>query len=170
MLLAAVYSARIAAGEIAGRAKRPDTSPIPDFSGEVRAARESLIRAGKSESAFPVMYIRDMLAETMSCDLGISRNEGSLRNGIRDVDYYLSVAGKISYDRSVMPYFIYSLTGILTLARAVLTCALERRESRGAHYREDFPETLEEYGYSTLISYDEGKYTVRYDKEHEYEN
>ena len=69
-----------------------------------------------------------------------------------------------------MVYEIYSLKGLLTLARAVLTCALERRESRGAHYREDYPETLAEYGYATIISYDEGAYTVRLDKEGTYES
>ncbi|MBQ2099806.1 MAG: hypothetical protein II477_01895, partial [Lachnospiraceae bacterium] len=103
-------------------------------------------------------------------DLGIVRDEASLRSGIADVDYYLSIAEKIQYDNSVMPYFNYSLTGILTLARAVLTCAQERRESRGAHYRSDYHEAKEEYASATIISYDNGAYRTRLDKEGAYES
>ena len=84
------------------------------------------------------MYIRDMLAETMQKRLGIMRDEANLSKGLEDVDYYLSVAERIRYDSSVMPYFNYSLVAILTLARATMTCALSRREIRGAHYRSDF--------------------------------
>ena len=76
----------------------------------------------------------------------------------------------IHYDSSVMPYFNYSLTAILTLARATMTCALERRESRGAHYRSDFPKMDEKLGFATIIAYNEGNYSVRLDKERAYDS
>ena len=166
-LLAAIYGGNVAAEAVAGRdaeARRPDFGRVLD------RERERLRRRQDTNSPFPVMYIRDMLAETMQKYLGIVRSEEKLVEGIRDVDYYLSVAERIHYDSSVMPYFNYSLTGILTLARATLACAKARRESRGAHYRSDFPGADERFGYATLISFDDGEYRVRLDEEGEYEN
>jgi succinate dehydrogenase / fumarate reductase flavoprotein subunit len=115
------------------------------------------------------MYIRDMLAETMQKHLGIVRSEEDLMLGLADIDYYLSIAGRLRYDSSVMPYFNYSLMAILTLARATVTCALSRRESRGAHYRSDYPQQDAACQSATIIAYDGGKYSVRLDKERIYE-
>ena len=70
----------------------------------------------------------------------------------------------------MLPYELYSLKGILTLAKAALTCAKERRESRGAHYREDYPDMREACQAATIISYDEGGFRVWFDKERAYEN
>ena len=113
---------------------------------------------------------RPSTAETMNRDLGIVREEKALKRGISDIDYDLSVADRISYDSSVMPYFNYSLPAILTLARATLTCALERRESRGAHYRSDYPEADPACAAASIVAYQEGTYSVRLDKEHAYES
>ena len=106
----------------------------------------------------------------MNKSMGIIREEASIKEGITDIDYYLSIAEKLSYDNSVLPYFNYSLSGILTLARAVLTCADARKESRGAHFRGDFPDTFDEYAHPTIVSYDNGQYNTRLDKENEYES
>ena len=57
-----------------------------------------------------------------------------------------------------MIYFIYSLQGILALARATLVSALSREESRGAHLRSDFPETSDSFKAATIISYEDGAY------------
>ena len=116
------------------------------------------------------MYIRDMLAGTMCSKLGIVRDEATLGEGLADIDYYLSVAEKINYDASVLPYFNYSLTGILTLSKAIITCAVNRKESRGAHFRSDHPESRDELCYSSIISYNNGSFSFRLDKEHEYES
>ena len=58
---------------------------------------------------------------------------------------------------------------MLILAKATLICANNRRESRGAHYRSDYPDIKEDDAFSTIISYDDGKLKVRFDKEKCYE-
>lgn len=166
-LLSAIYSGNVAAGEISGR---KGGMRHPDFSNDLECERKLLGRNMNTQSSFPVMYMRDMLAETMQKRLGIVRSEENLAQGLNDIDYDLSIAERIRYDSSVMPYFNYSLTAILTLARATVTCALERRESRGAHYRSDYPEMDGEFGFATIIAYDGGNYSVRLDKERSYES
>lgn len=166
-LLSAMYSGMVAADAIASRASsscKCNFSPLIDEENRVLQK----IRAAKSP--FPVMYMRDMVADTMRKDLGIVRSEESLEKGVSDIDYYLSVAGQICYDSSVMMYANYSLTGIMTLARATLTCANWRRESRGSHFRSDYPSALADMAYASIISYDNGQYRVRADKEHHYES
>ena len=167
-LLSAQYSGIVAAKEIA---KRTSDGEIPDFSAELKEEQERLQKLkSNKKSKFPATYIRDMLAETMRDDLGISRTETALKNGIESIDYYISVAENINYDSSVAMHELYSLSAILQLARATLTCALERRESRGAHYRADYPNSDEASAYATLISYDNGNYRVYLDKEYKYES
>ncbi|WP_295153665.1 L-aspartate oxidase [uncultured Ruminococcus sp.] len=166
-LLAAMYSGGVAAEEIAGR---PEVGRAPDFGKFISQEYDKMQERQSADSPFPVMYIRDMLAESMRSHMGIVRDEKSLDEGISDVEHLLSVAEHLRYDSSVRHYTNYSLTGILTLARATLQCARSRKESRGAHYRSDAPKTSDEYGFSTIITYDGGSYNVRLDKEHEYES
>ena len=166
-LLASVYSGKVAADDIAGRTFE---GGVPDFTDELAKARLDLEQALNTDSKFPVMYVRDMLAATMDERLGIVRNEESLDQGISDVDYYLKIADKIRYDSNVLPYYNYSLKGILILARAVLVCAKSRTESRGAHYRSDYPEADDAQKAASVIAYDGGKYNVRLDTENEYES
>lgn len=163
-LLAAVYSGKVAAEDIDGIKTDP-----PDFSTDVNEVNERLIQKRRSESKFPVMYVRGMLSDTVSSSLGIIRDKASLDNGITDIDYYLGIADKLNYDRSELEYFNYSLEGILTLAKATLISARNRCESRGAHQRKDHPETSDEYCAATVISYDNGKYTTRFTGEDGYE-
>lgn len=166
-LLAAIYGGQKAAESVAGRDSM-DTHH--SFDSYVQDETAKLMADLGSESRFPVMYIRDMAAQNLKEDLGIVRDEKRLRKGIEDVDFYLDIADKINYDSSVMPYFNYSLTGILTLARAVLVSADARHESRGAHFRSDYPEENKELQAASVISYDNGAYRVRYDMEGRYEN
>ncbi len=166
-LMAALYSGRKAADDIAGRSFSHER---PDFSEALREAERRLGSLGKKESPFPVTYVRNMLSDSMKKELGIVRNEENLNEGIRSVDYLLSVADKINYDNSVPRFLTYSLPCVLTLGKAVLISAKERRESRGSHYRSDYPEKDEKYACATIIRYDDGAFHVRYDREKEYES
>ncbi len=166
-LLAAIYSGFTAADDISGRTGCGNS---PDFRKAIENEEKALTKMLGSKSSFPVMYIRDMLAETLRKYLGIVRTEDHLKKGIEDVDYYLSIAEQIHYDSSVSAYTNYSLKGILTLARTALTCAEVRKESRGAHYRSDFPQSSDNFSCSTLISCGSDGYHVWQDKEGSYEN
>ncbi len=166
-LLAAIYGGMTAADEISGR---NNCGVKVDFTAQAENENEALNKKMNNQSRFPVMYIRDMLAATMNSKLGIVRDEKALNEGQKDVDYYLSVADKINYDPSVQPYFNYSLTGILTLSKAILACAQNRNESRGAHFRSDYPERDQALCYSSIASYNDGDICVRFDKECEYES
>lgn len=168
-LLAAVYSGRVAAASIAERKEEPVKIPAAEFDAALAASQEKLLKQSASESSFPVMYIRDMLAQTMQEKLGIVRSAQELESGTKDVDYYLSVSEKLRYDSTVSAYYNYTLPAILTLAKAIFACAQARKESRGAHYRSDFPEKSEDFACASIVSYDEGKHTVTLDRGREYE-
>ena len=166
-LLAAIYGGKVAAASIEkSKSERADI----DFSTEVCEAAEKLSFLRGSQSPYPVKYIRDMLAETMREHLGIVRNAEKLKKGIDDVSFYLSVADKIHYDRSELAYFGYSLSGILTLAKATLICALSRDESRGAHFRSDYPAANDDKKAAIIITYGNGSYQTYLDTEGKYEN
>lgn len=166
-LLSAIYSGWTAADDIAD--KRIDSTK-PDLSTYIQEEQGRLSRLQRSESPFAAMHIRDTLAETMRNHMNIVRTADSLQKGLEDIDYYLSVADSIRYDASVSAYTNYCLKPILTLARAVLTCAVSRTESRGAHFRSDFPTTSAEQESASLITYENGEYRVMPDKEKTYEN
>ena len=167
-LLAAIYSGMTAAESIVGRSVPADTNraaATDHFGLYIQNEQEKLAQHFASKSRFPVMYIRDEAAEIMNKHLGIVRDGGSLQKGVDELDYYIDIASRIRYDSSVLAYFNYSLPAILSLAKATMLSALERKESRGAHIRSDHPETREDLAASSIISYDGGEYNISYDRE-----
>ncbi len=70
--------------------------------------------------------------------LGIIRDENSLSEAIDDINELIS--DELSEEMMVR----------LQFSKAMLICALERRESRGAQVRLDYPETSEEYKKTTV--------------------
>jgi len=166
-LLSAMYSGKIAAESILGENALVERA---NFDSYIQAEQECFKKMLESDSPFVAMHIRDLLADTMREHMSIVRSADSLSKGMEDVRYYLSVADRIHYDSSVSAYINYSLKGILSLALAALTCADARKESRGAHYRSDYPTATEEYRAATIISYNEGNMLVTFDRENTYED
>ena len=73
------------------------------------------------------------------------RNVGIARNGTR---LLLSARILNLWQRTMPPPETaadFELRNMLVVARLIVEAALQRRESRGAHYREDFAEASEEW-------------------------
>ena len=163
-LLAAVHSGKVAAAAIDGLEKSEAT---PDFSAYIARQEQVLADCLASQSRFSAVYICHEIAKLMNDCLGITRTEEKLTEGISSVDYYLSISDKLVYDSDVSPYVGYSIRPMLLLARAILTGALARKETRGAHIREDYPQRSAEYECSTVYDYRGGEHCISFVKEDE---
>ena len=167
-LLAALHSGKVAAAHIDKHCSSCTAEhAIPDFSAFASEIESDIASRLQGESSYSAVHMMRTLAEIMNDDMGISRTEEKLKSGIESIDYYISVCEKIIYDTSVSPYQGYCLRSLFTLARGILTCALNRRETRGAHIREDYPETSADFEKSTLIRYNNGNYDISYEREDE---
>jgi fumarate reductase flavoprotein subunit len=107
---------------------------------ERRAARW-LERSGSGPSVYS---IRDVMAETMMHNVGIFRTGDQLTQAVDDLYKLLSDCDKAVL-RSKVPgmnpelSFALRLKGMLRLALVTAVGALTRTESRGAHFRTDYP-------------------------------
>ena len=92
-----------------------------------------------------IEQIRDALAEVMWNDVGISRSKESLyraRTKLDELDRRINQMGVGDLQRA------YNLTwqdwmnlrNLILVSKSVTEAAIARENSRGAHYREDFPE------------------------------
>jgi succinate dehydrogenase / fumarate reductase flavoprotein subunit len=109
----------------------------------IDAAREEvdamLVQRG-DEFARPLQRaLRDLMSE----HCGVVRSEAGLREGLRALDDVRERTRALEVRPDIAGYadlaHAFDLHGSLLAARATLECALERRETRGAHNRTDFP-------------------------------
>ncbi len=88
-------------------------------------------------------FVRTELQQVMWDCAGIHREESGLRAAAERLRGW-TVKGRGVDDRET--------ANLLTLARAVVNSALARRESRGAHFRRDFPETSESFQHQLIFA------------------
>ena len=94
----------------------------------------------------PLSPIRDTLHALMWEKAGILRDAASLAaaaRGLDDLDAALDAAGVEDGDRAfnLTWHDWLNLKSLVLVSRAIVAAADARRESRGAHWREDFPHT-----------------------------
>lgn len=162
-LMAAVYSGRVAAEAIHGEeAARVSEVSFASYM-EQEAVRMKHIKDGRSK--FPCVYILRNLAEIMNDNLGITRNRKGLMEGMEALDFYLDALKSLKFDHTVSLYENYRLDSMLLLAKAIMCSAIAREETRGAHVREDFPETREEFRKCSIAEWVDGQIRIHFEAE-----
>jgi succinate dehydrogenase / fumarate reductase flavoprotein subunit len=135
-----VYGRR-AGQSIAGYVKGADLPPVgKEPEGNVRATIENLT-SGKGPHGG---RIREQMKDVMMEKVGIYRKEEDMRKAVVELkklkDRYREVRAQDSskrYNTDLLELF--ELQNLLDLALVTAVSAENRRESRGAHAREDFP-------------------------------
>ena len=84
-----------------------------------------------------------MLQNMMWNAVGIERSASGLEACARQLDRWLPSSDTIQD---------LETANLLALARVMVAAALARRESRGAHFREDFPETSVDFQHSLVYA------------------
>ena len=99
------------------------------------------------ENPFQIQHdLQDMMQDLV----GIARLGNELNEAIEKLQGFWTKAAKAASggNRNYNPgwHTALELKHMLTVAEAIARAALERKESRGGHYREDFPEKSAEFG------------------------
>ncbi len=116
----------------------------------------SLLNSKQSPGFRPAEII-DQLKQTMGENVGVVRNASGLRRALMDIERICSEdlpsMTLANHDRAANYDWIQAIEAIsmLKLSEVITTAALERKESRGAHYREDFENQDDEHWKRNII-------------------
>lgn len=97
---------------------------------------------------YEIDSLKAELQEIMWENVGILRDEKSLKNADRALQ---KLKAKFVSDEKCLNKWEYEFRNMLTVAQLIVDSALKRQESRGAHFRTDFPKTSEIAQHNCMI-------------------
>jgi len=142
-LLEGAYFGRLAGKEAARVAQKREFQPIDYAYVEKEMRRVELILEG--ESLFNINSMRINMGESLFRNAGVFRSEESLSKALEYVHYLmkrnygLHCVNKERHNNVELPS-ILEFQNAQLIAEAMVVSAMARKESRGVHFREDFPE------------------------------
>ena len=154
------------AGEFAARFAKENQHGAINNSEIENVVREALRPFEQREGENPYILQRD-LQETMQDNVGIVRTEAEMKSQLEHLRKLWERASQVgvSGNREFNPgwHTALDLKNLLTVSEAVTRAALERKESRGAQFREDYPEKDAKFASVNTIVWrgDDGSMNVR---------
>jgi succinate dehydrogenase / fumarate reductase flavoprotein subunit len=130
------------AGEFAAKFAKENQYGTIDKHAIATVAHDALAWFEQSDGENPYQIQND-LQETMQDLVGIVRTESEMREALSKINSLKSRAAKAAVlgNREYNPgwHTALDLKNLLTISEAITRAALERKESRGAQFREDHP-------------------------------
>jgi succinate dehydrogenase / fumarate reductase flavoprotein subunit len=141
------------AGEYAAKFAKDHTAGGVDNAQVDEVARQSL-EAFERQGESPYQVQHD-LQDLMQDLVGIVRREEEMQRALTGLADLQKLADNVVVpgNREYNPgwHTALDLRNLLTVSEAIARCAIERKESRGAHFRDDYPNKSEEAAKFNLV-------------------
>lgn len=141
-LLETIVFGRRAGVRAGAYAAAQEARPVP--TGVLTADSERIARLMANRGTVRAWQLRDELGRTMSTNLGLVRTSESITRALAEVRRIKSAAATVTlhdhgtcFNTDLIQAL--ELSCLVDLAETIVVGALAREESRGAHYRGDFP-------------------------------
>ncbi len=144
------------AGEFAAKFAKENSLGTIDGGRIEGVAREALAPFERGDGENPYQVQKD-LQDTMQDLVGIVRKESEMREALEKIDDLKKRAERAAVigNREYNPgwHTTLDLKNLLTVSEAITRAALERKESRGAQFRDDYPDKDEQFAtVNTMIA------------------
>ena len=137
------------AGEYAAQWARQHSAARVDEGLVDRAMRNSLSPFERGDSGENPYRVQSDLQETMQDLVGIVRNESDMQEALRRIWQFkersnrVGVSGHREYHAGW--HTALDVRNLLDISECIARSAIERKESRGGHFREDYPDKAAEF-------------------------
>jgi succinate dehydrogenase / fumarate reductase flavoprotein subunit len=138
------------AGEFAAQYARGISQPRLDESAAERAIKESLAAFERGSHGENPYSLQQDLQESMNNLVGIVRTEAEMQEALGKIQQFqerwtrVGIEGHREYHSGW--HTALDLRNLLVVSEAITRSAIERKESRGGHFREDYPEKAAAFG------------------------
>jgi len=137
------------AGEYAAQWAREHGQARLDEAAVNRAMQDSLAPFERGDSGENPYKVQSDLQDTMQALVGIVRAESEMQEAVRRIQGLKERAARVgvSGHREFHAgwHTALDLHNLLTVSEAIARSAIERKESRGGHFREDYPDKVAEF-------------------------
>jgi succinate dehydrogenase / fumarate reductase flavoprotein subunit len=140
------YAAQFAKGQTLGAVNQQEVAAVE------RRALEPFAREGQENP----YAIQNTLQDTMQDLVGIVRQESEMLEALERIAQlkqraaHAVVTGHREYNNGW--HTAIDLQNLLTVSEIIARSAVERKESRGGHFRDDFPAKVEQYGTFNIMA------------------
>jgi succinate dehydrogenase/fumarate reductase flavoprotein subunit len=151
ILVSGVVAARAAAQE-AREAKQIRVNPA-----EAQQLEHRICSLLEAREGTPPDQLRRALREAMWKRAGVIRSGESLREVLEEIDRLSALPVCLSDRGNCLNYEVmhaFENRALLLTAKAIALSALARTETRGAHYRDDYPQTEEAWLCNVVLFHD----------------
>jgi succinate dehydrogenase / fumarate reductase flavoprotein subunit len=143
------------AGEHAAKFARENRTVAID-EGQVREGTEDAVRPFEHQGGENPYAVQSALQDMMQALVGIVRTEYEMEKalaGLGTLKARAAVAG-VTGHREYNPgwHTAIDLRHLLTVSEAITRSAIERKESRGGHFREDYPDKAAGFGTFNIVT------------------
>ena len=138
------------AGEYAAQLARQSAQPRVDDAAVARALKASLEPFDRGSAGENPYKVQQDLQETMQALVGIVRNEAEMQEAVQKLAGFnaraarAGIEGHREYNSGW--HTCIDLRNLLDCSEAIARSAIERKESRGGHFREDYPDKVAAFG------------------------